>query len=112
MISLELSLPSYRRHLTRPSDIREGIYNAATVITEGIEDTYESLSVAARREHAKKGLTGAVGGVLRQVPATIIRPAIFLSSASANVLEGIQGQVAPDLRKEEEQKWRPPNADF
>lgn len=41
-----------------------------------------------------------------QVPSTLVKPVIVTAEATANVLEGVQSQVAPDVRREEEEKWR------
>jgi len=57
-------------------------------------------------EHARRGLTGAVGGILRQVPSNLVRPVILATTATSNVLEGVKCHVAPDSRREEEEKWK------
>ena len=58
-------------------------------------------------EHEHKGLTGAVGSVLRQIPPTVIQPVILVTEATSNVLGGMRNQLRPDRRKEDEQKWKP-----
>ncbi len=51
-----------------------------------------------------------VGGVLRQVPAALVaRPVICVAEAGSNVIEGVQGSVAPDFRKQEQEKWKQMN---
>ena len=115
--------------LKRPSDMREGVFNALAVVQEvliktyrfalvfqpfngtffffkGLDETARSLAEAAAQEHARKGLSGAVGGVLRQVPSTLVRPVILATTATTNVLEGVKNQVAPDVHKEEADKWK------
>ena len=57
-------------------------------------------------EHARRGLTGAVGGILRQVPSNLVRPVILATTATSNVLEGVKCHVAPESRREEEDKWK------
>lgn len=110
----KLPHPSFQRrqisNVNKPSDIREGVFNALAVVREGIDETARTLAEVASAEHARKGLGGAVGGVLRQVPSTLMRPVILATAATTNVLEGVQSQVAPDIRKEEEEKWRPVHA--
>ena len=91
----------------KPADLREGVFNALAVVREGFDETARTLTEAATSEHARRGgLTGAVGGVLRQVPSTMMRPVIIGTTATVNVLEGVQSQVAPEIRREEEEKWR------
>lgn len=51
-------------------------------------------------------MTGAVGGVLRQIPPTVVKPIILATEATSNVLGGAMNQLAPDKRKEALEKWR------
>ena len=91
----------------KPADLREGVINALTVVREGFDETARTLTEAATSDHARAGgLTGAVGGVLRQVPSTMMRPVIIGTAATVNVLEGVQSHVAPEIRREEMEKWR------
>ena len=60
----------------------------------------------AKEEHEQKGVTGAVGGVLRQVPATVVQPLILATEATSNVLGGVRNQILPDARREAADKWR------
>ena len=61
----------------------------------------------AIEEHELKGVTGAVGGVLRQIPPTVLQPVIIATHATANVLGGMRNQLRPDRRREDEEKWKP-----
>jgi len=58
------------------------------------------------QEHEQKGLTGAVGGVLRHIPPTLVRPVIIASEATSNILSGVRNQILPDAKREEEHKYR------
>ena len=60
----------------------------------------------ATKEHEQKGVMGAVGGVLRQIPPTIVQPLIIVPEATSNVLGGLRSQLKPDARKEDEEKWK------
>ncbi len=51
-------------------------------------------------------MTGAVGGVLRQLPPAVVKPFIVATEATSNVLGGMRNQIHPDARQEESQKWR------
>lgn len=51
-------------------------------------------------------MTGVVGGVLRQVPATIVQPFILATEATSNVIGGVRNQILPDARREATEKWR------
>lgn len=60
----------------------------------------------ACEEHEQKGMTGAVGGVLRQIPPTVVKPIILATEATNNVIGGMRSQLVPDARKEAVEKWR------
>lgn len=51
-------------------------------------------------------MTGAVGGVLRQIPGTIVKPIILASEATRHVLGGVKNQFVPDARREAQEKWK------
>ncbi|XP_034274314.1 autophagy-related protein 2 homolog B isoform X2 [Pantherophis guttatus] len=95
-----------RRLAYQPVDLREGVAKAYTVVKEGITDTAHTIYETATREHENRGVTGAVGGVLRQIPPTVVKPLIVATEATSNVLGGMRNQIRPDVRQEESQKWR------
>lgn len=74
--------------------------------SQGVIDTAQTLCDVASRGHEQKGLPGAVGGVLRQIPPTVVRPLIVASEATSNLLGGMRNQIKPDARKEDFLKWR------
>lgn len=96
------------RHAKRsqPADIREGMSNAYTVVKHGVEDTASSIVKLAQREHDKKGVTAAVGVVLRHIPPALVRPVIVATEATSNVLSGIRNQIKPDAKQQDEDKWK------
>lgn len=75
-------------------------------VLQGVIDTAQTLCDVASRGHEQKGLPGAVGGVLRQIPPTVVRPLIVASEATSNLLGGMRNQIKPDARKEDFLKWR------
>ncbi|XP_066484805.1 autophagy-related protein 2 homolog B isoform X2 [Tiliqua scincoides] len=90
----------------QPVDLREGVAKACSVVKEGITDTAHTIYETAAREHENRGVTGAVGGILRQIPPTVVKPLIVATEATSNVLGGMRNQIRPDVRQEESQKWR------
>ena len=71
-----------------------------------MEETARTVIQNVIEDHTRRGLSGAVGGILRQVPPNLVRPVILATAATSNVLEGVKNQVAPEARKEEEDKWK------
>ncbi|XP_054846840.1 autophagy-related protein 2 homolog A [Eublepharis macularius] len=103
----------YTRKLRRgqqPADLREGMAKAYDTVREGVIDTAQAICDVATRGHEQKGITGAVGGVLRQIPPTVVKPLIVASEATSNLLGGMRNQIKPDARKEESLKWRSEDA--
>lgn len=97
---------SRSRRAAQPADLREGVAKAYDTVREGVIDTAQTLCDVASRGHEQKGLPGAVGGVLRQIPPTVVRPLIVASEATSNLLGGMRNQIKPDARKEDFLKWR------
>ncbi|XP_076166580.1 autophagy-related 2 isoform X3 [Ptiloglossa arizonensis] len=95
-----------RKKYSQPLDIREGMANAYMLVKEGLGETANQLVRVASEEHEQKGVSGAVGGVLRQIPPTVMKPIILATEATSNVLGGMQSQLVPDTRREATQKWR------
>ncbi|XP_031843330.1 autophagy-related 2 [Nomia melanderi] len=95
-----------RKRYSQPLDIREGMANAYLLVKEGLGETANQLVRVASEEHEQKGVSGAVGGVLRQIPPTVVKPIILATEATSNVLGGMQSQLVPDARREAAQKWR------
>ncbi|XP_011303463.1 autophagy-related protein 2 homolog B [Fopius arisanus] len=95
-----------RKRYSQPLDIREGMANAYMLVKEGLGETANQLVQVASEEHQQKGVSGAVGGVLRQIPPTVVKPIILATEATSNVLGGMKSQLVPDARHEAAQKWR------
>lgn len=96
----------HHRLAHQPVDLREGMAKAYTVVKEGITDTAQTIYETAAREHESRGVTGAVGEVLRQIPPAVVKPLIVATEATSNVLGGMRNQIRPDVRQDESQKWR------
>ena len=64
------------------------------------------LYAVALQEHEERGVTGAMGGILRQLPGTVVKPVILLSEATRHVLGGVKNQFVPDARREAKEKWK------
>lgn len=73
---------------------------------QGIGDTAWDLYQTAAHEHDERGVSGAVGGVLRHIPGTLVRPVIFASEATRHILGGVKNQFLPDARQEASDKWK------
>ncbi|XP_029812574.1 autophagy-related protein 2 homolog A isoform X2 [Suricata suricatta] len=90
----------------QPADLREGVAKAYDTVREGILDTAQTICDVASRGHEQKGLTGAVGGVIRQLPPTVVKPLILATEATSSLLGGMRNQILPDAHKDHTLKWR------
>ncbi|XP_016063918.1 PREDICTED: autophagy-related protein 2 homolog A [Miniopterus natalensis] len=95
-----------RRKGQQPADLREGVAKAYDTVREGLLDTAQTFCDVATRGHEQKGLTGAVGGVIRQLPPTVVKPLILATEATSNLLGGMRNQILPDAHKDHALKWR------
>merc|ERR1712112_257081 len=77
----------------------EGMLGAVQLLREGFDETARSLvEAAASGGGNRSGVAGAVGGVLRAVPSTMVRPVILGAAATSNLLDGVKNQISPDQR--------------
>ena len=74
--------------------------------TQGLTGAAVDLYTVASQEHEERGVTGAVGGILRQIPGTVVKPVILFSEATRHVLGGVKNQFVPDARREAQKKWK------
>ena len=77
-----------------------------SIFVKGLNDTAATLVREAVDGRDSRGLTGAVGGVLRQIPPTLIAPVILASEATSTMIDGVSHQIAPDSRNEALRKWK------
>jgi autophagy-related protein 2 len=90
----------------QPNDIREGLTSAYYVMYEGINDTAQNLIQEINQSAEHKGIPGAIGGALRQLPSAALAPIVLTATASCNILSGIRNQLKPDEKKDDDQKWK------
>lgn len=125
-----------KRKFHTPQDIREGVTNAYYIVKEvriyllycklireififiwrfelsllsylqGVGDTAHTIVEMAALEHDQKGMTGAVGAVIRQIPPAVVKPIVLATQATSNVLGGVRNQWVPDARREAREKWK------
>lgn len=106
---LKKSKRGNKRRTHRPKDIREGVVNAYQIVKDGINDSANNLIETAVAEHDQKGLTGAVGAVMRQVPQLVVCPAVLATQATTNILGGVKSSLVPESKIEAKKKWKDDN---
>lgn len=97
---------AYKTRKGQPKDIREGVSTAYDLVCNGLGDTANNLIKVATEEHSHKGVSGAVGGLLRQIPPSVVQPIIIASEATCTVIGGMANQLVPDAGKEAAEKWK------
>lgn len=90
----------------QPNDIREGLTNAYYVMYEGLNDTVANFLYEVNQGAELKGIPGAIGGALRQLPSAALAPIVLTSEATCNFLTGVRNQINPDEKKDDDQKWK------
>lgn len=87
----------------QPRDIREGVHGAYVGLKEGFSEHFRHVATAGAQA---EDVTGAIGAVVRELPSGIFLPFIHLTHASSSVLVGLRNQLAPDARKEDQDKYK------
>lgn len=73
-----------------------------SVIKEGFNDTARNVTVSMQADDVRS----AVGELVRQIPSTLLNPIISATEGAQNVLVGIRNQIAPDARRDDQEKWK------
>lgn len=88
--------------LNQPRNFCEGVAVGFTILKEGFNDTARNVAVGMQAEDVRS----AVGELVRQIPSTLLNPIISATEGAQNVLVGIRNQIAPDARREDQEKWK------
>lgn len=57
-------------------------------------------------EHDQKGVTGAVGAVIREIPRSMVMPLVLATRATNNMLSGVKNQLVPEAQIEAKEKYK------
>lgn len=88
--------------LNQPRNFGEGLAIGYTILKEGFNDTARNVAVGMQADDVRS----AVGELVRQIPSTLLNPIISATEGAQNVLVGIRNQIAPDARREDQEKWK------
>jgi autophagy-related protein 2 len=73
-----------------------------TILKEGFNDTARNVTVGMQTDDMRS----AVGELVRQIPSTLLNPIISATEGAQSVLVGIRNQIAPDARRDDQEKWK------
>ncbi|KAI1292168.1 Autophagy-related protein 2 -like protein A [Halotydeus destructor] len=88
---------------SQPRDFREGMTTAYAVVRDGLNNTVRNVSKASS---GADDMSGAIGGVIRQLPSCFLSPAIRVAEASRSVITGARNQIAPEAKKRDQDKYK------
>lgn len=88
--------------LNQPRNFCEGVAVGFSILKEGFNDTARNVAVGMQAEDMRS----AVGELVRQIPSTLLNPIISATEGAQNVLVGIRNQIAPDARRDDQEKWK------
>lgn len=74
--------------------------------SQGVGDTAQNIVEMAAIEHDQKGVTGAVGAVIREIPRSIVMPIVLATRATNNMLSGVKNQLVPEAQIEAKEKYK------
>lgn len=88
--------------LNQPRNFCEGVAVGFNIIREGFNDTARNVAMGMQADDMRS----AVGELVRQIPSTLLNPIISATEGAQNVLVGMRNQIAPDARREDQDKWK------
>ena len=76
------------------------------IYLKGLGNAAWDLYQAGANDNVEYGFSGAVGGVLRQIPSSLVQPVIVASEATKHVIKGAKNQFVPDAQQQAVHKWK------
>lgn len=103
MASSGKSIRAYRTnsHTHQPRDIREGLTNAYSILTQEVGGTALDLIQQIKQQHEQKGLPGAVGTSAKGLVPLVIAPVHAVGNAAQTVLLGARNTQLSEKPKPE-----------
>ncbi|KAA1471103.1 hypothetical protein DENSPDRAFT_858705 [Dentipellis sp. KUC8613] len=94
------------RYAEQPGDVKEGIQSAYTSLKRNLNSAAQTILAVPMEVYERSGNEGPVRAVIRAVPIAVLKPMIGASEAVSKALMGIHNSMDPDVRRENEEKYK------
>ncbi|VDB83052.1 unnamed protein product [Peniophora sp. CBMAI 1063] len=94
------------RYAEQPQDLQEGMQAAYEGMKRNLNEAAQTILAVPMEVYERSGNEGAVRAVIRAVPIAVLRPMIGASEAVSKALLGLQNSMDPNVRLENEVKYK------
>ncbi|KAF9227681.1 hypothetical protein BS17DRAFT_774146 [Gyrodon lividus] len=94
------------RYAAQPSGITEGVQSAYHSLQRNMHSAAQTILAVPMEVYERSGNEGAVRAVVRAVPIAVLKPMIGASEAIGKTLMGLHNTLDPNIRHENEAKYK------
>jgi len=94
------------RYAAQPGSLKEGVQSAYHSLTRNLHSAAQTILAVPMEVYERSGNEGAVRAVVRAVPIAVLKPMIGASEAVSKTLMGLHSTLDPNIRHENEAKYK------
>ncbi|KAI0054145.1 hypothetical protein FA95DRAFT_1585813 [Auriscalpium vulgare] len=94
------------RYAEQPMNVTEGIQTAYASLRRNLNSAAQTILAVPMEVYERSGNEGPVRAVIRAVPIAVLKPMIGASEAVSKALLGLHNSMDPDVRYENEAKYK------
>ncbi|KAI9064447.1 hypothetical protein FKP32DRAFT_1685733 [Trametes sanguinea] len=94
------------RYADQPTNVQEGVKSAYSSLKRNLNSAAQTILAVPMEVYERSGNEGAVRAVVRAVPIAVLKPMIGASEAVSKTLLGLQNTLDPNIRQENEDKYK------
>ncbi|KAG5650892.1 hypothetical protein H0H81_010636 [Sphagnurus paluster] len=102
----DAELDAISKYAQQPDNIKEGVQSAYKSLRKNFNSAAQTILAVPMEVYERSGNEGAVRSVIRAVPIAVLKPMIGASEAVSKTLLGLHNTLDPDLRHENEAKYK------
>jgi len=94
------------KYAEQPLDVKEGVQSAYRSLQRNLNLAAQTILAVPMEVYERSGNEGPVRAVIRAVPIAVLKPMIGASEAISKTLLGLQNTMDPNIRHENEDKYK------
>ncbi|TFK42519.1 hypothetical protein BDQ12DRAFT_703030 [Crucibulum laeve] len=96
----------FSKYAQQPSDLQEGMQSAYHSLRKNLNSAAQTILAVPMEVYERSGNEGPVRSVIRAVPIAVLKPMIGASEAFSKALLGLHNTLDPNVRHENEAKYK------
>ncbi|OBZ75363.1 Autophagy-related protein 2 [Grifola frondosa] len=94
------------KYADQPTNVKEGVQSAYKSLRRNLNSAAQTILAVPMEVYERSGNEGPVRAVVRAVPIAVLKPMIGASEAVSKTLLGLQNSLDPNIRHENEAKYK------